>query len=128
MLIIQSAQVLLQKINPLIEGFQRPTLGPVRNFSLVSSEFVQILHTRRDYWVCISTIGCSTGIVKLFDSLSHDIISQEVEDQAQSLLADSFKELVYAPVQQQTNARIVDYLELLLQQVLCLDMILKTLI
>ena len=52
----------------------------------------------------ISTIGCSPGIVKLFDSLFHDIISQEVEDQAQSLLADSFKELVYAPVQQQTNA------------------------
>ena len=49
--------------------------------------------------VCISTIGCSPGIVKLFDSLFHNIISQEVEDQAQSLLADSFKELVYAPVQ-----------------------------
>lgn len=30
--IIHSAHVLLQKINPLIEGFQRPTLGPVRNF------------------------------------------------------------------------------------------------
>ena len=76
----------------------------MRNFSIVSTEFVQILHTGRDHWVCISTIGCSPGIVKLFDSLFHDIISQEVEDQAQSLLADSFKELVYAPVQQQTNA------------------------
>ena len=45
--IIQSAQVLLQKINPLIEGFQRPTLGPVRNFSIVSSEFVYLNIT---YW------------------------------------------------------------------------------
>ena len=27
--IVHSAQVLLQKINPLIEGFQRPTLDPV---------------------------------------------------------------------------------------------------
>ena len=71
---------------------------------MVSSEFIQILHTGRDHWVCISTIGCSPGIVKLFDSLFHNIISQEVEDQAQSLLADSFKYLVYAPVQQQTNA------------------------
>ena len=76
----------------------------MRNFTIVSSEFVQILHTGRDHWVCISTIGCSPGIVKLFDSLFHDIVSQEVEDQAQSLLADSFKKLVYAPVQQQTNA------------------------
>ena len=30
--IIHSAQARLQKINPLIKGFQRPTLGPVRNF------------------------------------------------------------------------------------------------
>ena len=47
--IIHSAQLLLQKINPLIEGFQRPTLGPVRNFSIVSGEFVQLLHTGQDH-------------------------------------------------------------------------------
>ena len=46
-------QVRLQKINPLIEGFQRPTLGPVRNFSVVSDEFVQLLHTGQDHWVCV---------------------------------------------------------------------------
>ena len=51
--IIHSPQVLLQKINPLIEGFQRPTLGPVRNFSVVSDEFVQLLHTGQDHWVCV---------------------------------------------------------------------------
>ena len=73
--IIHSAQVLLQKINPLIEGFQRPTLGPVRNFSVVSGEFVQLLHTGQDHWVCISSVGCPPGTVKLFDSLYHDIIS-----------------------------------------------------
>ena len=47
--VIQSAQVLLQKINPLIEGFQRPTLRPVRNFTIVSSEFVQIIVIRGDW-------------------------------------------------------------------------------
>ena len=73
--IVHSAQVLLQKINPLIEGFQRPTLGPVRNFSVVSGEFVQLLHTGQDHWVCISSVGCPPGTVKLFDSLYHDIIS-----------------------------------------------------
>ena len=55
--IIYSAQVLLQKINPLIEGFQRPTLGPVRKFSVVSGEFVQLLHTGH-HWVCVSSVGC----------------------------------------------------------------------
>ena len=49
--IIHSAQVLLQEINPLIEGFQRPTLGPMRNFSGVSGKFVQLLHTGQNHWV-----------------------------------------------------------------------------
>ena len=101
--IIHSAQVLLQKINPLIEGFQRPTLGPVRNFSVVSGEFVQLLHTGQDHWVCVSSVGFPPGTVKLFDSLYHDMISQEVEDQVKDLLADSFQKLEYAPCQQQTN-------------------------
>ena len=56
--IIHSAQVLLQKINPLIEGFQRPTFGPVRNVSVVSGEFVQLLHTGQHHWVCVSSVGC----------------------------------------------------------------------
>ena len=56
--IVHSAQVLLQKINPLIEGFQRPTLGPVRNFSVVSGEFMQLLHTGQDHGVCVSSVGC----------------------------------------------------------------------
>ena len=51
--IIQQAQVFLQKENSSIEGFQRPTLGPARNFNVVSGEFVQILHTGSDHWVCV---------------------------------------------------------------------------
>ena len=43
--IVQAAQVLLQDVNPLIEGLQRPTLGRVQNFNVVSGEFIQILHT-----------------------------------------------------------------------------------
>ena len=101
--IIHSAQVLLQEINPLIEGFQCPTLGPVRNFSVVSGEFVQLLHTGQDHWVCVSSIGCLPGIVRLFDNLYRDIISQEVEDQVRDLLAHNFQKLEYAPCQQQTN-------------------------
>ena len=43
--VIQECHICLQKVNPLIEGFQRPILSPVRNFSILTSEFVQILHT-----------------------------------------------------------------------------------
>lgn len=60
--IIQQAQVLLYNVNPSIEGFQRPTLGPVRNFYVVTSECIQILHTGSDHWVCVSSIGCSLDL------------------------------------------------------------------
>ncbi len=49
--IVHQAQVLLKKKNPMIEGFQRPTLGPVRNYDIVSSEFVHIVHTGNSHWV-----------------------------------------------------------------------------
>ena len=109
----------MQKINPLIEGFQRPTLGPVRNFSVVSGEFVHLLHTGQDQWVCISSVGCPPGTVKLFDILYHDIISQEVEDQVKYLLADSFHKVEYALANSKQMAETAGYSPLLLQQVLC---------
>ena len=56
--IVHQAQVLLHEENQSIEGFQRPTLGPVRNFDEVSGEFIQILHTGSAHWVCVSYIGC----------------------------------------------------------------------
>ena len=59
--IIQQAQILLKKGNPLIEGFQRATLDPCRNFSIITSEFLKILHTGSFHWVCISSIGCLPG-------------------------------------------------------------------
>ena len=101
--IIQAAQVCLQKVNPLIEGFQRPTLGPVRNFSMVSSEFVQILHTGNAHWVCVSSVGCLPGMVNLYDSLFHDIIELEVEEQIHNLMGASFIGINTLPVQQQKN-------------------------
>ena len=101
--IIQQAQVLLQQQNPLIDGLQRPTLGQVRNFDIASGEFIQILHTGSDHWLCSSSIGCSPGVVHLFDSFYNDVILTEVEEQTQDLLGSKQVDLVYVPVQQQTN-------------------------
>ena len=97
------AQVLLHEAKPSIDGLQRPTLGPARNFDVVSAEFIQILHTGNDHWVCISSIGCVPGYVNLYDSLFHDIISEEVEDQTSDLLGGSLVGLNVVPVQQQSN-------------------------
>lgn len=101
--VIQECQICLQKVNPLIEGFQRPTLGPVRNFSIMTSEFVQILHTGRSHWVCVSFINCPQGIVNLYDSLFNDIIENEVEEQAKSLFGGNFQGIENVTVQQQLN-------------------------
>ena len=101
--IVQAAQVLIQEVNSLLEGLQRPTLGRVRNFDVVSGEFIQILHTGSDHWVCISSIGCFPGMVHLYDSLFHDVISQEIEDQTNDLLGGSLVALDIVSVQQQTN-------------------------
>ena len=38
--IMHQVQVYLREINPLMEGFQRPTLGRCRNFNIVSGEFI----------------------------------------------------------------------------------------
>ena len=74
-----------------VQGFQQPRHGPVRNFDLVSGEFIQLLHTGSDHWVCISSIGCLSGHMNLYDSLYHDIINQEVEEQTNDLLGGSLK-------------------------------------
>ena len=55
--IIYQAEFLLKQLNPNIEGFQCTTLGPVRNFDENGGEFIQILHTSGNHWVCVSSIG-----------------------------------------------------------------------
>ena len=101
--IVKAVQVLLQQVNPLLEGLQHPTLGFVRNFDVVSGEFIQIIHTGSDQLVCVSSIGCLVGKVGLYDSLFHDVISQEIEEQTNDLLGGHLVELQFVPVQQQTN-------------------------
>ena len=64
---IHAGQVLLKKEFPFIDGLQDPAVKG----SLVipaTPEFVQIINVGK-HWVCISTIGCQAGIVKIFDSL-----------------------------------------------------------
>ena len=101
--IIQEAHILLKQLNPMIEGFQKTALGPARNFDVVTSEFVQILHTGNQHWVCTSSVGCLPGIVNLYDSLFHDIIANEVEELLKDLMANNFVAINIVPVQQQGN-------------------------
>ena len=53
--------------------------------------------------MCVSSIACLPGKVHLYDSLFHDVISQEIEEQTNDLLGGNLIELQFVPVQQQTN-------------------------
>ena len=101
--IIHEAQRIFKNINPLIEGFQRPPLGPRKNFDLLTSELIQIIHTGDNHWVCISPIGCQQGFVNVNGSLFNSVISKDIEEQCNNLLGDDFKKLSIVPVQQQNN-------------------------
>eukprot|EP00794_Sanderia_malayensis_P002558 gene2558-2954_t len=102
--IIHQVHVYLRNSNQAIEGFQRPTLGPSRNFDIVGGEFVQILHTGNSHWVCTSSIGCLPGMVSLYDSLYSHVVSDEIEEQIKNLIgADIYQGINVVPVQQQEN-------------------------
>ena len=70
--VIQQAHVLLKKINPDIQGFQQTSLDPFSNFDQVCEDFVQILHTGGNHWVCASSIGCEKDVVNLYDRFFYD--------------------------------------------------------
>ena len=99
--IIHEAQILLANKN--INGFQRPTLGPVGQFDILTSDFVHILHVNNNHCVCVSSINCAPGYVNLMDSLSNPVLSQEIVDLVKNLLGPSYKGIKQLPVQQQLN-------------------------
>ena len=65
--IIHEAQILLANVNN-ITGFQRPTLGLIGQFDIVTSDFVQVLHVKNNHWVCVRSINYSPGNVNLINS------------------------------------------------------------
>ena len=101
--VIHHAQILLKKIDPLIEGFQRPTLGPCNNFDVVGGEFIQILNTGANHWLCISSVGCRKGCANVYDGLFNNVINDDIEEQTRNLVGDEFERLIIVPVQQQKN-------------------------
>ena len=101
--IIHESQILLANVNKSITGFQRPTLGPVGQFDIQVSDFVQILHVNNNHWICVSSIKCAPGYVNLLDSQSKTEISQEIVGLVKNLLGPSYKGINQQPVQQQQN-------------------------
>ena len=89
--IIHEAHIMLKRISKGIQGFQRPTLGSVRQFDIMTGPFIQIIHINNNHWVCFSNINSPPGYVDVYDSLSSPV-TQELRELAFDLTGPAFKE------------------------------------
>lgn len=65
--ISNAAQKLLKNQFPDLLGLQDVCLGFIVDFEIPGGEFLQILHSP-NHWVTVTTIGCKTNTIKIFDS------------------------------------------------------------
>ena len=103
---INCAQNLLHSQFPLCEGLEDTTLGPFLQFSVQSSEFVQVLHSGSMHWVCVSNIGCQCAEVNYFDSLFSGQWRPFIKRQIAALLNERGPEITVnvQAVEQQANS------------------------
>ena len=76
--IICVAQMLLLQFFSNVAGLQHPTLQKVFAFRVHSGEFVQIIHVRNNHWCVVSTVGCQSGVVHVYDSLYKTLSKETV--------------------------------------------------
>ena len=76
--IIHAAQILLLQFFPDMAGLQPPVLQKVFAFQVHSGEFVQIIHVKNNHWCVVSTVGCETGVVCVYDSLCKTLSKETV--------------------------------------------------
>ena len=67
--IVSAAQMLLLQFHPRMTGLQPPALQKVFVFRVHSGKFVQFVHVRNNHWCVVSTVGCESGVICVYDSL-----------------------------------------------------------
>ena len=103
---IGKAQNLLKQQFLHMQGLQATTLGPLQQFDVMRSKFVQILQTGAKHWICISNIYYSQmNAIKIYDSMYLGV-NAITKKQIASILhiesADAIKIMV-EPFTQQMN-------------------------
>ena len=69
--LIHASEQLLKQQHPRIFGLQDPILQITSTLEIMGNkEFVQILHHGQNHWITISTVGCSSNTVHVYDSLN----------------------------------------------------------
>ena len=105
---IGKAQRLLKQQFPNVQGLQATTLGPLQQFDVMKGNFVQILHTGAQHWICISNIYCNEmNAIKIYDSM-HLGVNTFTKTQIASILyiesADTIKIIVETVTQQMNGS------------------------
>ena len=88
---IHEYQTILRQVNSSIRGFQQPTLGRIRQFEIMTGDFIQILNMKNNHWVCVTLIGCPP------------VIAKELQELLQALLGPHCQDISNIQVQQQMN-------------------------
>ena len=84
-------------------GLQPPTLQKVFAFQVHSGEFVQIINVSNNHWCVVSTVGCDSGVVNVYDSM-YTSVPRETICLIGSLVYSSASELVVRIMKQSNSS------------------------
>ena len=76
--VITAAQMLMLQYFPGMSGLQPPTLQEVCAFQVHTGEFVQIVNIRNKHWCVVSSVGCDSGVVNVYDSLYSSVSNKTI--------------------------------------------------
>ena len=76
--VVSASQDILAQQFPLIQGLQPPTLQEVRGFTVHAGEFVQIINVNHCHWCVVTTVGCESGQVKVYDTMYRTVQTSTV--------------------------------------------------
>ena len=103
--VISAAQMIMLQYFPSMSGLQPPTLQKVFAFQVHSGEFVQIIHIRNNHWCVVSTVGCESGVVNVYDSLYTSVSDKTIHLIASMVSSSSSKlEIRMMDVAKQLNS------------------------
>ena len=87
--LVNAGQELIRAVYPNVSGLQDTSLGQTLAFNVQKGEFIQILHTGKGHWITITTIGCGSGCVDVYDSMPPSVTTSLTHQVASLLLAET---------------------------------------
>ena len=101
---VNAAQALLHQQFPEVDGFQDTCLSQGNFFQPPRNEFIQIFNVNQSHWIALSTVGCPSGHVNVYDSLYRHLHSDTRSTIASLLQSrDNVLTVVMPEVQKQSN-------------------------